>query len=83
MYFYAPSTNVWQHLLVSEEWNQQEVRFRTYRFNEAIQVFHLECVWIHVIQMLKLFQKGLVVHCHTLREIESISFFMFLVFAAG
>lgn len=77
-----PWANVW-HLLVNVEWNQQVVWFRPYRLNEAIQVFHLECVRIHVIQMLKLFQKGMVVHYRTLREMESISFFMFLVFAAS
>lgn len=33
-----------------------------YRFDEAVQVFHLESVWVHVVQVLKLSQQGLVVH---------------------
>lgn len=57
---------------------QHEYRCESYRFNEAIQIIHFKCVWIHVIEMLELFQKALVVHRPTLEDIEKLVFNMFL-----
>lgn len=39
-----------------------------YRFDEAVQVLHLKRVWVHVVEVLKLFQQGLMVHCPACNE---------------
>uniref|UniRef100_A0A3B3HJR8 Uncharacterized protein n=1 Tax=Oryzias latipes TaxID=8090 RepID=A0A3B3HJR8_ORYLA len=35
---------------------------QTYRLDETIQVVHLKRVWVHMIEVFKLFQQSLVVH---------------------
>ena len=45
----------------------------TYRFDQSIQVIHYKGVRIHVVQVLKLFQQGLVVHYHVWRMLTGIT----------
>lgn len=39
-----------------------------YRFDEAVQVLHLESVWVPMVEVLKLFQQGLMVHCPACKQ---------------
>lgn len=42
----------------------ERVVAETYRLYESIQVIYFECVWVHVVQVLKLFQQSLVIHSY-------------------
>ncbi len=47
-----------------------------YRFDEAVQVLHLESVWVQMVEVLKLFQQGLVVYSLACKEGNHEKFYL-------